>query len=176
MVKSFSQNFVKYHGCGVYFMDGTLLLDGKHRSVYHKECFLPVTQPFWKRSEDIINKVETRSQLQKKKVFFENIKNKYFKYVRTKVIKNLSLLSSYSESDDYTDEESTDSESSGCFEIALIGSSDNDSEKTGSEEIVLPDEIKSSRKNMIKETIADKIDSNLLEIENEIGNKNKDNM
>ena len=181
MVKSFSQDFVKYHGCGVYFIDGTLLLDGNHRGVHHKKCFLPVTQPFWKRPEDVINKVETRSQLQKKKVFFENIKNKYFKYVRTKGIKNRSLLSSYSESDEYTDDESTDnksidSESSRCFETALIGSSDNDSEQTGSEQTVLPDEIKSSLKNMIKESIADKIESNLLEIENEIKNKNKDNM
>ena len=63
MVKSLSQNFVKYHGCGVYFMDGTSLLDGKHRSVHHKKCFLSVTQPFWKRPEDVINNVETRSQL-----------------------------------------------------------------------------------------------------------------
>ena len=78
MVKSFSQNFVKYHGCGVYFMDGTLLLDRKHCGVHHKKCFLPVTQPFWKRPE------ETRSQLQKKKVFFENLKNKYLKYLLTK--------------------------------------------------------------------------------------------
>ena len=69
-------------------MDETLLLDGKHRGIHYKKCFLPVTQPFWKRPEDVINKVETRSQLQKKKVFFKNIKNKYFKYVRTKRIKN----------------------------------------------------------------------------------------
>ena len=81
------------------FMDGTLQLDGTHRGVYYKKCFLPVIQPFWKRPEDVINKVETRSQLQKKKVFFENIKNKYLKYVRTKRIKNLSLLNSYSESE-----------------------------------------------------------------------------
>ena len=33
MVESFSQNFVKYHGCGVYF---TLLLDGKHCGAHHK--------------------------------------------------------------------------------------------------------------------------------------------
>ena len=63
MVKSFSQNFVKYRGCGVYFIDGTLLLDGKHCGVHHKKCFFPLTQPFWKRPEDVINKVETRSQL-----------------------------------------------------------------------------------------------------------------
>ena len=79
MVKSFSQNFVKYHACGVYFMDKTLLLDGKHRGVHHKKCFLPVTQPFWKRSEDVINKVETRAQLQKKKLFFEKIIKYYIK-------------------------------------------------------------------------------------------------
>ena len=45
MVMSFSQSFVKYHGCGVYFMDGTLLSDGKHRGMHHKKCFLPVIQP-----------------------------------------------------------------------------------------------------------------------------------
>ena len=156
-------------------MDGNLLFDRKHRGVRHKKCFLPVTQPFWKRPENVINTVETRSQLQKKKVFFENIKNKYFRYVRTKGIKNRSLLSSYSESDEYTDDESKDSKSSGYFETALIGSSNNDSEQTDSEQTVLPDEIKSSLKNMIKESIADKIESNLLEIENEIKNKNKDN-
>ena len=176
MVNSFSQDFVKYHGSGVYFIDGTLLLDGKHCGVHHKKCFLPVTQPFWKRPEDIINIVETRSQLQKKKVFFENIKNKYFKYIRTKGIKNRSLLSSYSKSDKYTNDESTDnksidSESSRCFETALIGSWDNDSEQTGSEQTALPDEIKSSLKNMIKESTAGKIESNLLEIENETKNK-----
>ena len=157
-------------------MDGTLLLDGKHCGVHHRKCFLLVTQPFWKWPEDVVNKVETRSQLQKKKVFFENIKNKYFNYGRTKGIKNQSLLSSYSESDEYTDDESTDSESSGCFKTALIGSSDNDSEQTDSEQTVLPDEIKLSLKNVIKETIADKAESNLLEIENEIENKNKDKM
>ena len=69
-----------------------------------------------------------------------------------------------------------DSESSRYFETASIGSSANDSEQTDSEQTVFPDEIKSSLKNMIKESIADKIESNLLEIENEIKNKNKDNM
>ena len=162
MVKSFSQNFVKYHGCGVYFMDGTLLLDGKHCGIHHKKCFLPVTQPFRKIPEDVINKVETRSQLQKEKIFFWKYQKQIFQVSKNKKIKNWSLLSSYSESDKYTDDESTDSESSGYCEAALIGSWDNDSEKTDSEQTVLPDEIKSSLKNMIKETLADKIESNCL--------------
>ena len=71
MGKTFSQNFAKYHGCGVSFMDGTLLLDEKHCGVHHKKCFFPATQPFWKRPEDVINKVKTRSQLQKKKYFLK---------------------------------------------------------------------------------------------------------
>ena len=173
MVKSFSQNFVKYRGCGVYFVDGTLLLDEKHRGVHHKKCFLPVTKRFWKRPE------ETRSQLQKKNVFFENLKNKYLKYLLTKNIKNRFLLSSYSESesdDESTDSESSDDESGRLFVTPLIDSSDNDSEQTKSQQTTLPDEIKSTLKNMIKETIADKIESNVIEIENEIENNNKDNM
>ena len=173
MVKSFSQNFVKYRGCGVYFVDGTLLLDEKHRGVHHKKCFLPVTQPFQKRPE------ETRSQLQKKNVFFENLKNKYLKYLLTKNIKNHFLLSSYSESesdDESTDSESSDDESGRLFVTPLIDSSDNESEQTKSQQTTLPDEIKSTLKIMIKETIADKIESNVFEIENEIENNNKDNM
>ena len=96
--------------------------------------------------------------------------------MRTKEIENRSLLSSYSKSNKYADDESTGNKSSECFETALIGSSDNNSEQADSELTVLPDDIKSSLKNMIKETIADKIESNLLEIENEIENKNKDKM
>ena len=84
MVKSFCQNFVKYHGCGVYFMDGTLLLDVKHHGVHHKKCFSSVTRSFWKEPENLVNRVETRSQLREKKVFFEKIKSKYFKYLLTK--------------------------------------------------------------------------------------------
>ena len=82
----------------------------------------------------------------RKKVYFENIKKKSFKYVRTKGIKNRSLLSSYSKSDEHTDDDFTDSESSGCFETALICFSDNDSEQTDSEQTVLTDETKSSLK------------------------------
>ena len=78
MVKSFSQNFVKYHACGVYFMDGTLLLDGKHCGVHHRKCFVPVTQPFWKRPGDVINKVETTSRLQKKKIIFWKYQKQIF--------------------------------------------------------------------------------------------------
>ena len=65
-------------------MDGTLLLDVKHRGVHHKKCFPTVTWPFWKEPENLVNRVEARSQLQEKKVFFEKIKNKYFKYLLTK--------------------------------------------------------------------------------------------
>ena len=131
---------------------------------------------FGKDLKTLLIKLKQDHNFKRKKVFFENVKNKYFKYVRTKGIKNRSLLNSYSESDEYTDDESIDSESSGCFGTALIVSSDNDSEQIDSEQTVLLDETKPSLKNMIKETIADKIESNLLETENEIENKNKDKM
>ena len=65
-------------------MDGTLLLDVKHRGVHHKKCFSSVTRSFWKEPENLVNRVETRSQLREKKVFFEKIKSKYFKYLLTK--------------------------------------------------------------------------------------------
>ena len=45
------------------FYGWNFMLDGKHHGIHHKKCFLRVTQPFWKRPEDVINKVETRSQL-----------------------------------------------------------------------------------------------------------------
>ena len=31
-------------------MDGTFLLDGKHRGVHYKKRCFPVTQPFWKKT------------------------------------------------------------------------------------------------------------------------------
>ena len=71
MVKSFSQIFVKYHGCGVYFMGGTLLFDRKHRGVHHKKCFLPVTKPFWKRPEDILIKLKQDHNYKRKKYFLK---------------------------------------------------------------------------------------------------------
>ena len=104
-------------------MDGTLLLDGKHRSVHHKKCFCPVTQPFWKKLEDVINIVERRSQLQKKSFFWKYQKQILYVF-KTKQIKNRSLLSSCSESDESTDSESesADNESGRLFETPLIGS------------------------------------------------------
>ena len=60
---------------------------------------------------------------------------------------------------------------------------DSNSEQADSEQTALPDKIKSlpdkfkwTLKNMIKETIAEKIGSNLIKIDNKIENKSKDKM
>ena len=71
MAKSFSQNFVKHLACGVYFMDGTSLLDGKHCSVYHKKCFLQVTQPFWKNLKTLLIKLKQDHNFKRKKYFLK---------------------------------------------------------------------------------------------------------
>ena len=49
-----------YHGCAMGYKDGT-------RVPTEEKCILATDNPLWKRAEDIQNKIEKRSMLQKKK-------------------------------------------------------------------------------------------------------------
>lgn len=76
MDKSFSQNFVQYHGCGYFYQDGTLPILN-----INEKCIKPTTNPFWKKTNDVINKVETRSLLKKNNFFEKSYVKRYFKYI-----------------------------------------------------------------------------------------------
>ena len=50
-----------YHGCSTVYKDGTRMLTGKGQ-----DCVLSANYPFWKLSEDVESKIETRSMLKRK--------------------------------------------------------------------------------------------------------------
>ena len=63
MVKNFSQKSVVYHGCEAWYHDGTNKIVSKNR-----KCIRPTYKPFWKKPNDVCNKVETRAQLKLKSI------------------------------------------------------------------------------------------------------------
>lgn len=70
MVKNHSQNFVKYHGCGFFYHDGTKRIVSKGR-----KCICSSYEPFWKRPINVRNRVETRFQKSSKSL----VNNEYVK-------------------------------------------------------------------------------------------------
>ena len=62
-MKKFSQNFIVYHGCGSCYYDGTNRIVAKNR-----RCINPTYNPFWKKTNDVRNEVETRAQLKLKSI------------------------------------------------------------------------------------------------------------
>ena len=68
--------FKIYHGCAMGFRDGT-------RISISEKCILATNNPFWKHTEDIQNKVETRSMLQKKKKCTWKYMEKYYNNLKS---------------------------------------------------------------------------------------------
>ena len=78
MVKKFSQNLIVYHGCGSWYHGGTNRIVPKIR-----RCIKPTYNPFWKRPNNVGNKVETRAQLNFLKSIVTSIYvMKYYKFVK----------------------------------------------------------------------------------------------
>ena len=76
MVKIFSQKFVLYHGCGAWHHDGT------NRILYkNKKCIRPTSEPFWKKTNDVRNRVETRAQLKLKSIVTNDYIRRYFRFI-----------------------------------------------------------------------------------------------
>ena len=102
MVKTFSQKCVVYHGCGAWYHDATNKIVSKNR-----KCIRPTYEPFWKKPNNVRNKVETRVQLKLKSVVKNEYVRRYFKFINA-FDKNKGYFSSNYDS---TDDESTDDES-----------------------------------------------------------------
>ena len=95
MVKNFSQKFVVYHGCGAWYHDGTNKIVSKNRNCVH-----PAYEPFWKKPNDVRNKVETRAQLKLKSVVKNEYVRRYFRFINA-FDKNKGYFSSdYDSTDD----------------------------------------------------------------------------
>ena len=102
MAKNFSQKFVVYHGCWAWYHDGTNKIVSKNR-----KCIRPTYEPFWKKPNDVRNKVETRAQLKLKSVVKNEYVRRYFRFINA-FDKNKGYFSSDYDS---TGNESMDDES-----------------------------------------------------------------
>ena len=76
MVKSFSQKFVIYHGCGAWYHDGTKKILSKNR-----RCIRPTYETFWKKPNDVRNKVEARAQLKLKSIVKVDYIKRYMNFI-----------------------------------------------------------------------------------------------
>lgn len=100
MVKKFSQNFIVYHGCGSCYYDGTNRIVAKNR-----RCINPTYNPFWKKTNDVRNKFETRAQLKLKSIVTESYIKTYLKFIN-----EFNKKGYFSSENESTDDESTDDE------------------------------------------------------------------
>ena len=72
----FSQTFVAYHGCGNCYQDGTNKIVPKIR-----RCIMQTYNPFWKKPNDVRNRVETRAQLKIKVKVSRKFQHRYHKWI-----------------------------------------------------------------------------------------------
>ena len=71
-----------YHGCWTVFKDGTTRCLIKIR--WGERCLLPTNKPFWKRPEDVENKVKTMTQEMDKELTTNDYIKSYFKSLQIK--------------------------------------------------------------------------------------------
>lgn len=71
-------------------------MDGTNVLITAGSCNNPASNPFWKKNIDVQNKVGTKWQLERKKIFDEKYAKRYFNHVSKRMYpnKNLDLLSS----------------------------------------------------------------------------------
>ena len=95
----FSQNFIAYHGCGKFYLDGT-------NEIVYYVCSNKTLNPFWKNPIDVNNKISksTRSQVKKKPLATRKYIRKYFNDLH--YLKNKDTQSSSDWDTDYSDDDS----------------------------------------------------------------------
>ena len=101
MVKSFSQKFVVYHGCGAYYHDGTNKIVSKNR-----RCIRPTYEPFWKKPNDVHNNVEARAQLKLKSIVKNDYIRRYYNFYN-----KFQKQEYFSSDNEFTDDESSNNDS-----------------------------------------------------------------
>ena len=95
----FSQNFIAYHGCGKFYLDGT-------KEIAYYDWSNKIFNPFWKNPIDVNNKISksTRSQVKKKPLATRKYIRKYFNDLH--YLKNKDTQSSSDWDTDYSDDDS----------------------------------------------------------------------
>ena len=104
--KKLATDFISYHGCGLYKLDGSnvLIADGA-------SCTQPIKDCFWMNAKDAKNCIMTRSRILKNATRFKHYKRWYFESL-TKEHTSYSTDESSTDDSGYypsSDEESTTS-------------------------------------------------------------------
>ena len=140
---NFSQAFVVYHCCGNGYLDGARKILWKNRN-----CLRPTHYPFWKKTIDVRNGVETRAQLKWKAKVTRDYINRYMQYVDV-------FSSRKSSSDDYSDDSLTsDNESltNNAWNTEQNLYSDDETEKNTGENLIIHENIDNTKTNSISDT------------------------
>ena len=101
-MKSFTQHFITYHGCGKCYLHGT-------NEIAKFGCANPTFNPFWKKQIHANNKISksTRSRINNKTLTTRKYVKKYFHYLKgienNKDTQWLDYSTDYAESDSSTD-------------------------------------------------------------------------
>ena len=104
--KKLDTDFISYHGCGLYKLDGSNVLIANGA-----QCSHPIKNCFWMNAEDAKNRVETRSKLLCNATRFKHYERWYFESL-SKKHKSYSTDESSTDDSGYypsSDEESTTS-------------------------------------------------------------------
>ena len=101
--KRLSNNFISYHGCGIYRLDGSNVLVTKDFP-----CSTPIRDCFWMKAEDAANIIRTRSTRADQIIEKQLYKNYYLR-LSTKDTSYSSDESSYSDTC-FSDEASSTSD------------------------------------------------------------------
>ena len=140
---NFSQTLFVYHGC-----DNYCYLDGTRRIVPNNGKRLrPTHYPFWKKTIDVCNKVETRARIKLKARATKNFLNRY--------IRNVDIFSgNIFSSDDYSDDSLTSDDkplihNAPNTEQKLY--SDNEREKTTGENLTIDKDTDTTQTNLISD-------------------------
>ena len=104
-VKNLQDDFIKFHGCGIYRRDGSNVLSTKKRP-----CNNPINACFWMLGKDVIKKVRTRNKEFNERVYYsQSLKNQYQRELIKRRQYQYYSTDEDSDTDTDTDTESNDS-------------------------------------------------------------------
>ena len=153
-IKNLQNDFIRYHGCGVYRIDGTNVLCTKRNP-----CSNPINACFWMKANDAVPNVRTRYSELTDGVFQSiAFKNRYFKDVQRR--KKLQYCSNNASSELYTD---SDSGSDSGSDSESVNSNINPDNKLI---IDIENDVKEINKTL--GSISDIVNKKLEEVNNEI--------
>ena len=121
--KKLGTNFISYHGCGVYRLDGSnvLITNGV-------PCFYPIKDCFWMNAKDATNRIRTRSADNNNIMTNPNYKRRYFNSL-TKEHTSYSTDESSTSESGYSDNYPSSDEDSNTDKLTIDMKEDSNTDK-----------------------------------------------